>query len=174
MNGSISPNTQAILLLTAPLIVGRNQNAPNVLTPGEYKKLARRLREIQRQPSDLLGSEAMDLFAACQSVISPDRMISLLERGFQLSQAIERWQMRAIWVFSRADAEYPMRLKSLLKEDAPSILYGCGEIGILGTGGLAIVGSRDVNDALIAYTERVGRLAAEAQRTEGHCRQAEG
>jgi hypothetical protein len=23
-------------------------------------------------------------------------------------------------------------------EDAPSVLYGCGEIGILGTGGLAI------------------------------------
>ena len=165
MNGSISPNTQAILLLTAPLIVGRSQNSSNVLTPGEYKKLARRLRDLQRQPSDLLGSAAIDLITACQAVINPDRMKSLLERGFQLSQAIEHWQMRAIWVLSRADPEYPTRLKSLLKEDAPSILYGCGEIGILGTGGLAIVGSRDVNDTLIAYTEKVGRLAAEAHRT---------
>ena len=165
MNWSISPNTQAILLLTAPLIVGRSEHSPDVLTPGEYKKLARRLRGLQRQPADLLGADANELLTALQSEINVDRIKRLLERGFQLSQAIEHWHMRAIWVFSRADAEYPIRLKSLLKEDAPSVLYGCGEREILGTGGLAIVGSRDVNDALIEYTEGVGRLAAEARRS---------
>ena len=86
-------------------------------------------------------------------------------RGFLLSQAIERWQARAIWVVSRADADYPRRLKTRLKDDAPPILYGCGDAAILDTGGLAVVGSRHVDDALVEYTEGIGRLAARARRT---------
>ena len=55
------------------------------------------------------------------------RLQRLVGRGFLLSQAIERWQARAIWVVSRADAEYPRHLKARLREDAPAILYGCGD-----------------------------------------------
>jgi predicted Rossmann fold nucleotide-binding protein DprA/Smf involved in DNA uptake len=52
-----------------------------------------------------------------------------------------------------------------LKEDAPPLLYGCGDAALLEKGGLAVVGSRHVDDELIIYTERVGRVAAEAHRT---------
>jgi hypothetical protein len=45
MSMSLSPNTQAILLLMAPLIVGRNEPSADLLTPAEYKRLARFLRE---------------------------------------------------------------------------------------------------------------------------------
>jgi predicted Rossmann fold nucleotide-binding protein DprA/Smf involved in DNA uptake len=68
-------------------------------------------------------------------------------------------------VVSRADAEYPRRLKTRLREDAPAVLYGCGDMALLETGGLAVVGSRHVDDALIDYTMAVGRLAAQAGRT---------
>jgi predicted Rossmann fold nucleotide-binding protein DprA/Smf involved in DNA uptake len=87
----------------------------------------------------------------------------LLARGFLLSQAIERWQARAIWVLSRADADYPTRLKQRLKEYAPPVLYGCGERAILDAGGLAVVGSRNVDESLVSYTENIGRLAAAAR-----------
>ena len=106
-----------------------------------------------------------ELLAECQHLIDSDRLKRLLARGFLLSQAIERWQTRAIWVVSRADAEYPRRLKTRLKDDAPPVLYGCGEAAILDTGGLAVVGSRHVDDALVEYTEGIGRLAAKARRT---------
>jgi predicted Rossmann fold nucleotide-binding protein DprA/Smf involved in DNA uptake len=52
-----------------------------------------------------------------------------------------------------------------LREDAPAVLYGCGDISLLETGGLAVVGSRDVEDTLIEYTMAVGGLAARAGRT---------
>lgn len=161
----LSPNTQAILLLTAPLIVGRATPSPELLSPGEYKRLARHLREIQRQPSDLLLPDATDLRLACAPVVEEDRLQQLLGRGFLLSQAIERWQARAIWVVSRADAEYPRRLKVRLRENAPALLYGCGEMGLLDAGGLAVVGSRHVDEPLIEYTMAVGRVAARAGRT---------
>ena len=165
MSISLSPNTQAILLLMAPLIAGRNEPSADLLTQVEYKRLARFLREKQQQPADLLAPDARVLLGECQQLIDSDRLKRLLGRGFLLSQAIERWQTRAIWVVSRADAEYPRRLKALLKEDAPPVLYGCGDATILDTGGLAVVGSRHVDDALIAYTEDIGRFVAKAWRT---------
>jgi len=165
MTPALSPNTQAILLLTAPLIAGRGASTPDLLSPGEYKRLARHLREMQRQPADLVSPDAAELLRACQPVIDENRLHRLLGRGFLLSQVIEHWQARAIWVISRADAEYPRRLKARFREDAPAMLYGCGDISLLETGGLAVVGSRHVDDTLIDYTMNVGRLAARAGRT---------
>jgi len=165
MTPALSPNTQAILLLTAPLIAGRGTPSQDLLSPGDYKRLARHLREIQRQPADLVSHDAADLMRACQPVIEEARLQRLLGRGFLLSQVIERWQSRAIWVVSRADAEYPRRLKVRLREDAPAVLYGCGDLALLESGGLAVVGSRHVDDSLIDYTMAVGRLAARAGRT---------
>lgn len=165
MTPTLSPNTQAILLLTAPLIAGRGTSSSELLSPGEYKRLARHLREIQRQPADLVSPDAAGLLRACQPVIDEARLQRLLGRGFLLSQVIERWQARAIWVISRADAEYPRRLKARLREDAPAVIYGCGDMSLLESGGFAVVGSRHVDDSLIEYTMAVGRLAARAGRT---------
>lgn len=165
MTTILSPNTQAILLLTAPLIAGRGTTSPDLLSPGEYKRLARHLRDIQRQPADLISPDMAEILRACHPVIDESRLQRLLGRGFLLSQVVERWQARAIWVVSRADAEYPRRLKTRLREDAPAVIYGCGDMGLLETGGLAVVGSRHVDDALIGYTISIGRLAARAGRT---------
>ncbi len=165
MNTSLSPNAQAILLLTAPLIAGRENSSSDSLTPSEYKRLAQFLREKQRQPADLLSPDALELISECQPPIASDRFKRLLARGFLLSQAIERWQTRAIWVVSREDGEYPKRLKTRLGDDTPPILYGCGDAALLETGGLAVVGSRHVDNALLEYTKSIGQLAAKARRT---------
>ena len=165
MNPSFSPNTQAILLLTAPLIAGRGEPSPDLLTPGEYKRLARYLHQLSREPADLLSGDGEEILRDAQSLVDAARLKRLLARGFALSQAIERWQTRAIWVVSRADPGYPQRLKERLKDDRPAILYGCGERAILDTGGLAVVGSRDVDDILVEYTQGIGRLAAKSRKT---------
>lgn len=164
MTTHLSLNTRAILLLTAPLLAGHGNATEDLLTPGEYKRLARHLREIQHQPADLIAADADDVLRACGAVIDEARLRRLLGRGFLLGQVIERWQARAIWVVSRADADYPRRLKIRLREDAPALLYGCGDMGLLDQGGLAVVGSRHVDDALIDYTVEAGRLAARAGR----------
>ena len=124
MSTSLSPNTQAILLLTTPLIAGRNEPSADFLTLGEYKRLARFLRNKQQQPADLLAPDAHELLGECHQVIDRERLKRLVARGFLLSQAIERWQTRAIWVVSRADAEYPRRLKTRLKDDARGVSQG--------------------------------------------------
>ena len=164
MRTELSSNAQAILLLTAPLIAGRGESSAAPLSAGEYRRLARRLRELHREPADLLDCGADSLLKECGSHPDAARLDRLLGRGFLLSQAVERWRTRAIWVVSRADAGYPQQLKKRLGEDAPPVLYGCGDTSILDAGGLAVVGSRNVNEALIEYTEDTGRLIAAARR----------
>jgi len=143
----LSLNTKAILLLTAPLIAGSGGSSPDLLRSAEYNRLARHLHAMQREPADLLSQDAEKLYRTCQDVVDEKRMQSLLGRGFLLSQVVEHWQTRAIWVLSRADAAYPRRIKTRLREGAPAVLYGCGDIKLLETGGLAVVGSRHVDQA---------------------------
>jgi DNA processing protein len=164
MSTQLSSNTQAILLLTAPLIAGKKEESAPLLKPAEYNRLARLLVTKGKQPADLLAPDAAELIADCEAQFGQGRIKDLLGRGFLLSQAVDRWHSRGIWVISRADAAYPKRLKARLKENAPPILYGCGEQALLELGGLAVVGSRHVDEGLKEYTMSVGAKAAEARR----------
>ena len=96
MIAPLTPNTQAILLLTAPLIIGRSDENSELLTLSEYNRLARLLREKQRQPAGLIGSGAGDIIGICAAVFGRERLAALLARGFLLSHAVERWNSRAI------------------------------------------------------------------------------
>ena len=164
MTMELSSNARAILLLTAPLITGRGKPSVNPLTACEYRRFARLLRELQYEPADLLEPEARTRLYEYRFDLDQERIERLLGSGFLLSQAIERWRTRAIWVVSRADAAYPQLLKKRLGLGAPPVLYGCGDGSILDGKGLAVVGSRNVDVALVKYNEEVGRLAALAKR----------
>lgn len=165
MSTELSENTKAILLLTAPLITGRSQKQTALLKPSEYKRFALYLRSADLQPADLVSTNAGDVLRKCADHVDETRLKILLNRGFQLSQAVEHWKSRAIWVLSRADAEYPRRFKKRLREDAPAVLYGCGQKSILESGGLAVVGSRHVDQNLVDFTKRVGSDVARASCT---------
>ena len=177
MSANLSPNAQAILLLTAPLLVGRRGPSrrpraagkrapppnPKPLSASEYRDFARQLQAVQREPADLLGSGATETLRASGTNLDGERILKLLGRGFLLAQTVERWRARALWIMTRADPDYPRMLKARLRGNAPPVLYGCGDRTILNGGGLAVVGSREVNKNLVKYAEDVGRLAAGAR-----------
>ncbi|MGH9971860.1 MAG: DNA-processing protein DprA [Pyrinomonadaceae bacterium] len=158
-----SENTRALLLLTAPLIVGDTDDVTiKILSLSETNKLARRLKEMGVEPLDLLGTARAELLDKLSSLISSERLENLLDRGFQMSQALEKWSGRGIWITSRTDTDYPLRLKSKLKEQAPTLIYGCGDKTLLQNGGLAVVGSRKADEQSLNFTNSVGQLAAAA------------
>jgi predicted Rossmann fold nucleotide-binding protein DprA/Smf involved in DNA uptake len=64
-----------------------------------------------------------------------------------------------VWVTSRNESDYPERLYRL-KQNAPPLIYGCGEKKLLSRGGLAIVGSRDVDATGEEFTRRAAASAA--------------
>ena len=141
------------------------RGSKELLTPSEYGKLARFLYSKECQPADLVAVGGNELVLESGKIVNSDRLKRLVARGFLLSQAIERWRARAIWVVSRADDGYPTRLKARLKDMAPPVLYGCGDPAILDTGGLAVVGSRNADATVVESTIRIGELAARAHRS---------
>lgn len=82
MTDTLSQNTQAILMLTAPLIVGKNSTTTKLLSLAEYSRLAQRLHQLQKQPADLVSIEAAELIKACMDVVPQERLTELLGRGF--------------------------------------------------------------------------------------------
>ena len=161
----ISRTTQAILLLVSPLIAGGKTESEILLKPAEYARLANTLQTLESRPCDLLGSNAAELLTILSDDFDRGRLELLLDRGMQLAVALERWQQCSIHVISRADDCYPQRLKKGLKRLSPSLLYLSGNVELLDRGGLAVVGSRNVNPDLIQYTLKVGELAATADYT---------
>ena len=170
MNADLSPNAQAILLLTAPLLAGRRRRPPRPrtqrgsvraaklrpLSTAEYRDFAKRLRAIHREPADLLGSDARETVRESLASLDAERIHRLLGRGFLLAQAVERWRARALWVVTRADPDYPRKLKARMRGNAPPVLYGCGDRTILNLGGLALRGG-PCHAAQQAHLRAVGR-----------------
>lgn len=162
---TISTDAKVVLMLTSPLIGGSREVSGDLLSPGEYKRLAQLLRKKRLAPRGLLGPDAADLIGECGTVIEQERLERLLTRGYLLTLAVEHWQARALWTLCPEDADYPQRLKARLGDNAPPILHGCGDFDLLETGGLAVVGSRHVHEQLIEFTKDIGGLAARAERT---------
>ncbi len=165
MMPELTSATQAILLLTAPLIVGRERATVEVLTPGEYKRLRAALHAGNRRVEDLLDGDSGSILDALGLDIDIARLRLLLSRGFLLSQALEQWNTRALWVLGHEDDDYPATLRERLGADAPPLLYGCGDASLFATPGFAVVGSRNADEALFNYTLELGRLAARSGRT---------
>jgi predicted Rossmann fold nucleotide-binding protein DprA/Smf involved in DNA uptake len=155
---SISPATQATLLLCSPLRAGRNKDV-QPLTIGEFNELEKQLRRVGASLEQLLGSDAAVLLKKFGLPVDAEQITALLGRGFMLSLAVETWQSAGVWVTSRNESDYPERLHRL-KQNAPPLIYGCGQKKLLSHGGLAIVGSRDVDAAGEDFTKRAAASAA--------------
>ena len=89
----------------------------------------------------------------------------LVGKGVVLGLAIEKWQRAGIWVLSRMDEDYPVKLKNRLKEHAPPILYGCGNQKLLKGDGVAVVGSRKATEDDLKFTSALGANLAKSGKT---------
>lgn len=157
---SISPNTQAILLLTSHFSKAKGGSV-KPLTPKEWGRFALWLKEKSLTPEQLMTGHLAELLNGwSDKTITLDRAEGLMERGSALALAMEKWLRAGLWVMTRSDSDYPVRFKQRLRTDSPAILFGCGNRALLNGGGLAVIGSRNVNDKDLAYSRDLGALAA--------------
>ena len=154
----LTDDAKATLLLCGRLSRKSNRQP---LRQRQYNQLAGWLGEQRLRPAHLLDPETVP--RAAQSTGIPEQQLAdLLKRGVQLGFAVESWNRNGIWVVCRSDPDYPSRLKTHLEEKAPPILFGAGEQALLQRGGLAIVGSRDVDAAGESFTKKVAAWCARA------------
>lgn len=157
----LSADSQVLLLLCSHLGLGANPDpAPHTLR--EWNPIARKLQASSlARPGALLGLSSADLKVHLD-LPDPEaeRITRLLERGGSLAIELERLESLGIWARTRADEDYPARLRQRLKESAPAVLFGSGEAGLLGQPGLAVVGSRNVSESGKTAAEFIGNACA--------------
>ena len=158
-------NTQAILLLTSHL-THPSDEVVKPLTPHEWGCFAFWLNERGLFPSLLLHKRLDVLLNGwIDKSVSQDRIRKLLHRRQALDLALGKWQKAGIWVLTRSDDHYPIRLKAKLKTLSPPVLFGVGNRSLLNSAGLAVVGSRKAPHEDLLFAEQLGEKAANARVT---------
>jgi predicted Rossmann fold nucleotide-binding protein DprA/Smf involved in DNA uptake len=151
---NVSRDTQAVLLLCSRF-APREQVAP--LDTREFGRVEELLQQRSLRPGDLLDHADLDWAATGLDVT---RIAQLLDRAMGLGLATERWANGGLWVISRSDDDYPTRLLQHLGRSAPPLLWGVGERSLPASGGVAIVGSREIDDAAAKWAEDVAAACA--------------
>jgi predicted Rossmann fold nucleotide-binding protein DprA/Smf involved in DNA uptake len=156
----LTPDSQAVILLCSTL--GSESESLRPLRPREWNDLAQKLEMSNLSgPADLLGLTAQELSGGLGlSEVDANRVFGLLERGGQLAIELERLISRGIWPLTRLDRKYPTRLNASLKHAAPPVLFGAGDTSILNQGGVAVVGSRNIDEAGVEFAQRIAELCA--------------
>ncbi len=154
---NLSITAQAILLLTSYFSKPAKDDV-KPLTILEWGHFALWLKNNEYTPADLLNENAHEIINKWHDKKIPsERIESLLQRGHSLALAYEKWSRAGLWTLTRSDATYPQRFKQRLKNEAPPVLFGCGNQTLLNNGGIAIIGSRHVGEQDLLFAKELAK-----------------
>ena len=135
--------------------------APAPFTLSEWNQLARKIHASSlKRPGALAGQDAANVARELQLV--PDeaeRIARLLDRSGRVALELDGLFSRGIWVATRVDPRYPIRLRDTLKHQAPTVIFGAGEMALLSGLSVAVVGSRNIDPAAAAFAQEFARHA---------------
>ena len=131
-----------------------------VLTTAQLRTLADRMQDAKKpeENRELLENDLVKLGYDREMA---KRILGLLEEEAVLDYYLRRaGQMECIPI-TRVSPGYPLLLRQRLGLDSPGCLWAKGDIRILNTPAIALVGSRELRESNRRFAEAVGRQAAE-------------
>ena len=146
---------RGFLLLSSHL--GNPDRKP--LTTAQLRTLADRMQSVPRFPEDreLLGSDLTALGYRGDMVL---RILALLNEEDLLDRYLSKGARQVCTPITRVSGNYPVILRQRLGLDSPGCLWAKGDVSILNTPAIALVGSRDLKPENKAFAEAVGHEAA--------------
>ena len=125
----------------------------NPLEPREWSGLAKKLMERQLEPKALLQLSSQEIRDALElDDAAFERLQRLLNREASLAFALNRLGDAGIFVVTRADAQYPKRLKNALGNTCPPLFYYAGELSLLDLAAVGYAGSCSVSEEDLRFT----------------------
>ena len=129
------------------------------LSPAQFRKLARRVRDSKKDPADR-ELEAADLTALGYSPADAGHMLELLSEQMLLERYLAKATRLGCVALTRLTPGYPRRILEALGDDAPGCIWARGDLSILEKPGIALVGSRDLCPENARFAHQVGEEAA--------------
>ena len=129
------------------------------LTVPQLRVLADRVRQLEKPMDDReLGETDMVRLGYGRDMAR--RIVQLLGEEERLNWYLSRGEKLGCVPITRVSEGYPLILRQRLGLDSPGCLWAKGDVSILNTPAIALVGSRDLNPENKAFAEAVGREAA--------------
>lgn len=146
---------RGFLLLTSHL---GNPERP-VLTTAQFRTLSDRVKQgiASRQDREMTIS---DLLSLGYGKDMASRILGLLSEEVLLYHYLSRGNRLDCVPITRITEGYPLILRQRLGLDSPGTLWAKGDLSILNTPAIALVGSRELNPENYAFAEAVGCHAA--------------
>src|ERR1043165_9035767 len=159
----LSDDGQALLALCSPFALTDDRLDGGPFTLAEWNKIEKQIEQSPwKRPGELQGRSADQIAKTLAlSKGDADRVTRLLERAGRMALELENIFSRGMWVVTRMDEQYPAKLRDTLKHQAPTVLFGAGEIELLTHGGVAVIGSRNIDEAGTLFAREAGRKIAE-------------
>ncbi|MBQ9148849.1 MAG: DNA-protecting protein DprA [Oscillospiraceae bacterium] len=151
----MNPRERGFLLLGSHL--GDPERKP--LTGPQLRVLADRVRELEMDDPnrDLKPS---DLKALGYGSALAEHVVALLEEEDRLDHYLSRAARMGCVPITRVSGNYPLLLRKRLGLDSPAVLWAKGDISLLDTAAVALVGSRELGEENRGFAADVGRQAA--------------
>lgn len=130
-----------------------------VLTTAQLRILADRIKNAESPKEDRELSEN-DIIRLGYSREMARRIVALLEEEDLLDHYLKRAARMDCVPITRVSEAYPLLLRQRLGLDSPGCLWAKGDISILRTPAIALVGSRELREPNREFAEKVGYHAA--------------
>ena len=130
-----------------------------VLSAAQLRILGERMKAMDKPALDRELEES-DLIAIGYGRDMAKRILSLLDEEELLEHYVRRSEKLGCVPISRVSEAYPTVIKNRLGQEAPGCLWAKGDLSILDTPMIALVGSRDIHPENMAFAAEVGRQAA--------------
>ncbi|MBE6983422.1 MAG: DNA-processing protein DprA [Ruminococcaceae bacterium] len=146
---------KGFLLLTSKL--GNPER--KCLTVPQFRDLARRAEHLMVDDPNR-DMRAEDLLHLGYNVVMAERIIGLLQEEDLCRHYISKGARGGCTVLTRISEEYPRTLQRKLQLEAPGSLWTKGDLAVLDTPALSLVGSRELSEENREFAREVGRQAA--------------
>lgn len=151
----MNPRERGFLLLTSHL----GDPDRRVLTVAQLRTLALRVQDMVPEQTDRELTEA-DLMVLGYNREMAERIVHLLAQESLLDAYLAKGKRQDSVPITRVSDRYPHILRQRLGLDSPGCLWARGDLEILNTPAIALVGSRDLLEPNREFAEAVGTQAA--------------
>lgn len=151
----MTPREQGFLLLTGYL--GDPERKP--LTIAQFRELTKRARCMKR-PAQNREMTQEDLVSIGCSRAFAIRVLQLLSQREELQWYVSRGIRAGCVPITRVTEGYPAAVRKSLGLDAPGVLWAKGDLSLLNTKKISVVGSRELYEENGIFAREIGKQAA--------------
>lgn len=154
-----SQNSMCAILLCSYVGIDKNSSL-KPLSIGEWNTFLDGIIHIKAEPSIIFSTDNSWMEKMNYSNQQKERMIELISRGASVAFELEELEKKGVNIVSLFDSDYPILIRKKLKKKAPPILFYAGNLELAKKIGIAIVGSRNVDDEGVEFTKKLVQKAA--------------